>query len=160
MTVLERSDQAYWDHRYSEWWDRPFHGMTQNTPQEMAQEEDGIRVKLEGILQPHHRVLDAACGYGRLMPMICPRVQEYVGVDFSHGAITEAHRNAPNNAHFMVMNILDVDPITGLFDVIVLCGAESSLADRWDTVIEHLRSLLAPDGVIAVFEYGNDRILT
>lgn len=159
MTTMAkiRGERSYWEQRYEEWWEHPYHGMSQATDEFMVREEDGIRAKLGSLLEPHHRVLDAGCGYGRIVPMICPHVSEYVGVDFSEKAIDAARATAPDNARFIVGDILDVTD-TG-FDVIVMVGLASSLSYRPE-VIEHCRSLLAPGGCIAVFEYGNDRVLT
>lgn len=152
-----RGKRSYWENRYEECWDHPFHGIAQVTDEFIAREEDGIRAKLPSLLQPHHRVLDAGCGYGRIAPLICPLVAEYVGVDFSPKAIDTARENAPDNARFLVGDITEVND--GPFDVVVMVGIASSLSYRPE-VIEHLRTLLAPDGCIAVFEYGDDRIIT
>lgn len=157
MATLTRSDQTYWERRYAEWWDRPYHGMTQEPYTFMVFEELGIQENLDALLRPHHRVLDAGCGYGRLAPRICPLVKEYVGVDFSHKAIAAAQASSPENARYMVGDILDLTD--DRFDVIVMCGVWSSIELRASEVIAHLRSLLVPDGVIAVFEYGSDRVI-
>lgn len=158
MTTELRSAQSYWDSRYHEWWDRPYHGMSQEPYQFMVIEELGIQAHLEALLQPHFRVLDAGCGYGRLAPRICALVAEYVGVDFARKAIEAAEAIAPDNARFVVGDILDADD--GPYDVIVMCGAWSSIWANAAEVIDHLRSLLAPDGFILVFEYGSDRLIT
>ena len=153
-----RSEQAYWDSRYAEWWDRPYHGMRQDTAEDVALEEQRIRWHLESILRPHHRVLDAACGYGRLAPIICPLVSEYVGVDFSIRAISEARTYRPGNARFVFGNIANVY-LVETFNVIVLVGVWSSIEDNASCVIGHLRSVLTADGVIVIFEDGEDRIV-
>lgn len=157
MTTMAktRGERTYWESRYEECWDAPFHGIAQATEEFMAAEEQGIRDRLPPLLKPHHRVLDAGCGYGRIAPIICPLVAEYVGVDFSEKAIAKAQENAPDNAEYIVGDILDV---TGEFDVIVMVGICSSLSYRPE-VLEHLRTLLTEDGVIAVFEYGCDKII-
>ena len=153
-----RSEQAYWDSRYAEWWDRPYHGMRQDTAGDVALEKQRIRWHLESILRPHHRVLDAACGYGRLAPIICPLVSEYVGVDFSARAIGEARANAPENARYIVGDIANVE-LGERFDVVVMVGVWSSIADNASDVLCELRSTLTGDGVIVIFEDGEDRIV-
>lgn len=155
-----RGERSYWERRYHEWWDRPFHGMSQATEDFMTREEDGIRGKIGRLLEPHHRVLDAGCGYGRIAPMVCPLVKTFVGVDFAHQAIECALKNRPANASFFVADLADLgafqfDP----FDVILMVGVQSSVHYRPE-VLEHLRSLLAPDGMIAVFEYGTDSVIS
>jgi SAM-dependent methyltransferase len=152
-----RGDPTYWQQRYEEWWDLPFHGMSQATDEFMALEEQGIRTKLPALLRPDHRVLDAGCGYGRIAPIICPLVREYVGVDFSDKAIAAARESAPANARFVVGDIGDLKEQP--FNVVVMVGVASSISYRSAGVIDHLRSLLLPGGVIAVFEYGHDRII-
>lgn len=158
MTTLAKlqGQQSYWEQRYEDWWDKPFHGIAQATDEFMAREEAGIREKLPPLLKPHFRVLDAGCGYGRIAPIICPLVASYVGVDFSEKAIEEARKHEPENAQFWAGDIMDL--IGGPFEVIVMVGIQSSVSYRPE-VIEHLRSLLTEDGVIAVFEYGQDRLI-
>jgi 2-polyprenyl-3-methyl-5-hydroxy-6-metoxy-1,4-benzoquinol methylase len=102
--------------------------------------------------------MDAACGYGRLAPMIAARVKEYVGVDWSQQAIDEATLHAPANARFYAADLVDVKDDKD-FDVIVLSGVMSSISYRSHEVLGHLRSLLTQSGVIAVFEYGSDRLI-
>jgi cyclopropane fatty-acyl-phospholipid synthase-like methyltransferase len=151
-----QGQRSYWERRYEDWWDRPFHGIACTATDEfMAREEAGIRAKLPALLKPDHLVLDAGCGYGRIAPMIAPLVAEYVGVDFSAKAIEQARATAPENAQFIVGDIVDVN---GEFDVIVMVGIQSSVSYRPE-VIDHLRSLLVEDGLIAVFEYGADRAI-
>jgi 2-polyprenyl-3-methyl-5-hydroxy-6-metoxy-1,4-benzoquinol methylase len=154
-----RGEQSYWDQRYKDTWEQPWHGvMAQWTPDQVAAEEQGIEAHLNKLLKPHHRVLDAACGYGRLAPMIATRVKEYVGVDWSQQAIDEATANAPENARFYASDLVDVTDDKD-FDVIVMSGVMSSIAYRSHEVIDHLRSLLVQSGVVAVFEYGSDRLI-
>lgn len=160
MTTMAKlmGERSYWERRYEYWWDMPFHGIAaQSTDEFVAREEAAILAKLPSLLKPHQRVLDAGCGYGRIAPMVCPHVAEYVGVDFSDKAIEEAQANAPKNARYRVGDILDVT--NGPFDVILMVGIETSISYRPE-VIQHLRSLLTDDGVIAVFEYGTDRTIS
>lgn len=156
MTTLAktRGQRSYWEQRYEDHWDQPFHGMSQETAEFMAREEEGIRAKLPALLKPHHRVLDAGCGYGRLAPIICPLVEEYVGVDFSDKAIEEAREHAPENAIFFAGDIIDMK-LLGFFDVIVMVGVASSISYRPE-VLGHLQSLLVDDGLVVAFEYGHD----
>lgn len=154
-----RGEKAYWDQRYKDSWSQPWHGvMAQWTQEQVAAEEHGIETHLDKLLRPHHRVLDAACGYGRLAPMICARVKEYVGVDFSQQAIDEATVHAPENARFYAADLVDITDDKD-FDVIVMSGVMSCLSYRADEVIGHLRTLLTQSGVVAVFEYGSDRLV-
>lgn len=158
MTTLSkmRGERAYWERRYEDNWDTPFHGMSQESEGFMQREQDGIRGQLPQLLEPHHRVLDAGCGYGRLTAMVCPLVREYVGVDFSEQAIEEARKGAPDNAEFVVGDLAEID--LNPFDVILMVGVASSVSYRPE-LVEHLRSLLAPGGCIAMFDYGDDRII-
>lgn len=151
-----RGTRSYWEQRYREWWGKPYHGMSTASDEFMAREEENVRAKLAGLLEPHHRVLDAGCGYGRITPYIAPLVDEYVGVDYSTWACNAAARAAPANARFMSGDILEMTD--GPYDVVVMVGIESSLHYRPE-IIEHLRTLLAPEGVIAVFEYNDDRLI-
>lgn len=158
MTTLSkmRGERTYWERRYEDHWDTPFHGMSQETDEFMQREYDGIQAKLGPLLEPHHRVLDAGCGYGRIAPIVCPQVAEYVGVDFSDKAIDAARGNAPSNARFVVGDIIDVDD--GPFDVILMVGVSSSVVYRPE-IVEHLRNLLTDDGCIAMFDYGDDKLV-
>ena len=159
MTTLSkmRGERSYWERRYDENWDTPFHGMSGESERFMAREEDGIRATLATVLEPHHRVLDAGCGYGRIAPLVCPHVAEYVGVDFSHRAIDEAREHAPDNARFVVGDVVDFTDEP--FDVILMVGVASSVSYRPE-VVEHLRSLLSDDGVVLMLDYGDDRTIT
>jgi SAM-dependent methyltransferase len=159
MTTMStiRGRRDYWVQRYEEWWDKPFHGIAQVTDAFMEREEAGIRAKLPALLKPTHRVLDAGCGYGRVGPMIWPHVAEYVGVDFSPKAIEAASKVAPKNASFVAGDIVEYEGEP--FDVIVMVGLDSSVQRRPE-VHAHLRTLLKPKGVLAVFEYGDDRAMS
>jgi SAM-dependent methyltransferase len=148
--------RSYWEGRYEDCWGQPFHGISQAGEEFMAREEAGIRAKLPALLKPHYRVLDAGCGYGRIAPIVCPLVAEYVGVDFSAKAIAAARETAPANARFVAGDIVEM--ADGPFDVILMVGIASSISYRPE-VLDHLRTLLAHDGRIAVFEYGNDRTI-
>lgn len=159
MTVLDgsRRDRSYWDQRYRDWWHRPFHGMCQSTEAELAQEQQAIEAILDAVLKPKHWVLDAGCGYGRLAPLICERVNEYIGVDFCSAAIDEARKNAPANARFFTSDLLEFT--TGPCDVILMVGVRSSIEERFDEVVAHLRGLLKPDGLVVMVEDGRVEIL-
>jgi SAM-dependent methyltransferase len=144
--------QPYWDRRYSNGWDLPFHGMTQSSSAEMQLEERGLERVFDVLLKPEYRVLDAGCGYGRLAPMICERVQEYVGVDFAEQAIEEARAHAPANARYVLGDIAALDLPDAHFDVAVLCGVSSSLGPRGAVVLANLRALIKRDGFVLVLD--------
>lgn len=151
-TDTSRESRDYWDTRVREGWESAFHAVTSES------DDDQHLDVLRWLIGPDDRVLEGACGYGRLAGRVAAFCRQYVGVDFVEQSIQEARRTAPRNATFHVGDIGEWQG--GLFDVIFLVGAWSSIESRSAEVVEHLRGQLAPGGQLVFFEAGLYLMLT
>ncbi len=155
----EREHPAYWPQRVANGWRTPYHGVWKGDEADAREQADEeILATIGGLvvgLDEPVRILDAACGYGRLADRIAAMCDDYVGVDIVEQQILEAQTRAPENAAFYVGDIGSWWPPAWIpfeFSLVVAVGIWSSIESRSAEVITHLRALLAPAGMIAVFE--------
>jgi SAM-dependent methyltransferase len=104
------------------------------------------------------RVLDFACGTGRILAMLEDRAASATGVDVSEPMLAEARRKL-KRSHLVRANIIDEPVLAGeRFDLITafrfFVNAEPSL--RADA-LRALRPLLAPDGYLVFNDHHNPR---
>jgi len=103
------------------------------------------------------RLLDFACGTGRVLAAVAPLVNQAVGVDISAGMAAVARTKCPG-AEVRVGNILTEPALLPEknFDVIscfrFVLNAEPDLRGR---VLRRLRAALAADGQLLVNVHGN-----
>ncbi|MEM7354002.1 MAG: class I SAM-dependent methyltransferase [Acidobacteriota bacterium] len=102
------------------------------------------------------RALDLCCGTGaatRMLRPLCDR--QVVGIDFSHGMLSEARRLSADSAgtaelRFLQANVLDpnLDPtLDGSFDLVTCFGALGHFVDRQQPLlVQTIARLLAPGG--------------
>lgn len=119
--------------------------------QYLAAEIDYVRQNLK----PTDRVLEVACGYGRIVRELAPNCGEIVGIDISENSVQLSRdylKDYPN-ASEITMDIHDL-AFDKPFDVI-LClqnGLSATRAD--DAVIAKILGLLAPGGTAYFSTYS------
>lgn len=110
----------------------------------------------ERLGREHHgRFLDFACGTGRIMELAYPHFIETVGIDVSEAMLSEARRRIPN-ARLIHVDVMTDPPDVGKFQVISLFRFILSAEDHLrEGVLEWLRTVIAPDGVLVVNNHLN-----
>lgn len=104
-------------------------------------------------------ILDVGCGPGLLRERLDPAAfSEFVGVDVSEAAITEAVSRQHPRSRFLVGDVMSLE--LGRFDVIVLNEVVYYVADV-PVFLARLRALLTPGGVVVVsmWRHPADRVL-
>ena len=123
---------------------------------------DQLGVLLDALdLSEKNRVLDLACGLGRVAEFISDTTGAHVtGVDIATDAIALAQERTRKKRHRLEfrygdMNNLDLQP--GCFDTIIAIAALHFAKDMAQTV-QQLVNLLTPDGQMGLFtfQYGSD----
>lgn len=109
---------------------------------------------------PQARLLDFACGTGRVLSRIDGFAAEAVGLDISDAMVAVA-RGRCTKARLVVGDILQQpDLVEGRFDLITsfrfLLNVELELRQK---VLRRLRELIRPDGLLMVNVHGNSRSL-
>lgn len=103
-------------------------------------------------LQSDYCVADYACGSGMLMPFIAPKVNSYIGVDFSREFIDAANNAKQSlnleNAEFFCSEIKDFCARnTGRFDcAFAMDFSEHVPDDQWKDILSAIRVSLKPGG--------------
>ena len=159
----ERETASYWRHRVQSNWQQPFHGIWKGDEADTRPAMDSKNLSViewltRGLPKPV-RLLDAACGYGRLAGPLAALCDDYVGIDIVEQQILAARAEATKqgiaNAQFYTGDIGYWKPPAWMpyaFSLIVSIGIWSSIESRSAEVVAHLRTLLEPGGKIAVFE--------
>ncbi len=160
-----RETKEFWDKRVEDGWETPYHSLYTGDHIERMARFDAInldiilpivrRCELDG---KKPRVLECACGYGRYAQRLGYELLDtgdgYVGIDFADKNIAEARRICTMpNATFHVADMATFDD-GGKFDLIFMVAAWSSIEQRSAEIMAHLKTLLRPGGIIAVFESG------
>lgn len=106
------------------------------------------------------RLLDFACGTGRVTSAIEPLVDETLGVDISENMVALARAKC-SRAQFKVGDILArPELLAGTYDLITafrfLLNVESEMRRQ---VLRRLREVIRPDGRLIVNVHGNSRSL-
>lgn len=158
-----RAPKVYWDKRCSENWDKAYHGHYLDDPNVIRKMDDINLDVLQRLLdklsadvpsQIPIKVLECACGTGRYAPILKPHCDEYVGIDFADLNIQEAQRKfASDNVRFFLSDMLSFQTHEK-FHLIFMVAAWSSVEQSSAEIIKHLKTMLAPEGAIAVFEQG------
>ena len=107
-------------------------------------------------------VLDMACGDGALSPLICKKVKEYYGIDFSEEFIEKAKQKSTcKNVHFISSEIVNYcDHTNERFDQIVALDFTEHIYD--DTIInifKAAKTVLKLDGQIYIHTPNGNYII-
>lgn len=101
------------------------------------------------------RYLDFACGTGRIMELASAHFIETVGIDVSEPMLAEARRRIPT-ARLIQADVMTNPPDVGSFQVISLFRFILSAEDHLrEGVLNWLRTVIAPDGVLVVNNHLN-----
>ena len=103
--------------------------------------------------RPGSRAVDLGCGSGRFLDLLADRHTEVLGVDIAGREIEMARRDHPQpHLRLQTRSLLEVTPeADGQFDTVFSVNAIHQLRAH-DTVLPHLRSLLAPGGHLVVVD--------
>lgn len=114
-------------------------------------------------LRADDRLLDVACGAGKLVRAVAPRVERAVGVDLSPGMIDEARRQtererpaAADRIEFVVAASDRLPFAEGEFTAVVTTTALHHFPDQAASIREMAR-VLAPGGRIVIGDSIRDR---
>ncbi|MDB5970361.1 MAG: type 11 methyltransferase [Hydrocarboniphaga sp.] len=103
--------------------------------------------------QPGDRVLDVACGPGKITLALAPLVAETVGIDLTPNMIAEAQRqqaaSGVRNAHFQIGDALPLPFDSGRFTLVVTSASLHHVADP-AAVVREMARVCAPGGRVAV----------
>lgn len=96
---------------------------------------------------PHARAADLGCGTGRFTGLLADRYDSVLAVDISTRELDIARASAGHaGVAYQRRSLLDVTPdADGVFDLVLCVNTIFHLRDH-DTVLPHVRSLVAPGG--------------
>lgn len=106
--------------------------------------DDWVRAQLPAGAR---RAVDLGCGAGRQSVLLAAAVEHVLAVDVSERMLALAQRLS--TVDYQRRGVLDVRPDDGPFDVVLSVHALHHAGDP-DTVLPHVRSLLAPGGTLVV----------
>lgn len=117
-----------------------------------AADTDGLyRPWLTEVVGTGERAVDLGCGSGRWTGLLLDRYAAVHGVDTSAVEVAMAAERHPG-ALVEMRDLRDVTPARdGLFDLVFSVNTVHHLNDH-DTVLPHLRSLVAPGGRVVVVD--------
>lgn len=121
---------------------------------------DGEARFIDAMASRHARILDAGCGTGRVAAALSAAGHEALGVDIDPMLI-EAGREQYPGLPLAELDLLDVSPSIGTFDLIVAAGNVMVYLEPGTerSVVGALASVLEPGGR-AVFGFATDRNYT
>lgn len=103
-------------------------------------------------------ILECACGVGRYVKEIVDRcsamgvVLTYTGQDIADLHIEKARElNKQENVKFQMCDMLEFKS-EEKFDLIFMVAAMSSIIFKSHEIVEHLKTMLSPNGIIIIFE--------
>ena len=88
-----------------------------------------VRYILSLILPLTPRVLETGCAEGLVSSWIAPQVERLVGLDFLPVGIRACEARELPNAEFHLMNLRDLTPDFGEFDLVLCCDVLEHLPD-------------------------------
>ena len=102
-------------------------------------------------LRPEDRVLDFACGTGIVTLRVTPHVAQVRAIDISDQMARQAQEKVTaaglTNVEVSQTELFDPCLEPGSFDAILACNV-LCYVDNWDEVMERIRSLLKPGGML------------
>jgi len=157
-----RQSPEYWNKRNEDLWGRQMHGHFLDDPK-LIEEMDSRNFKvLDQIFNDFCKVgkrdfhvLECACGIGRYTSHIVQKYLDYkvfyTGLDFASKNIEEAKHREKDNIKFYLSDMLSFKT-EEKFDLIFMVAAMSSIEQNSKEIIDHLKTMLTANGVIAIFE--------
>lgn len=160
VSDTSRESKDYWEKRIAKGWDLPFHNAFALGDAHRVAAMDEVNL---GVLRDlirgrsrasdyYVRVLECACGDGRYADRILRWAQDYTGIDHVTQSIDEAKKNHDSQYTAFVCADMATFKDEGLFDVIFMVSAMSSIEQRSKEIIAHLQTMLRPGGALAIFE--------
>ncbi|WP_067430363.1 class I SAM-dependent methyltransferase [Nocardioides jensenii] len=121
---------------------------------------DGEARFVDAMATRGSRILDAGCGAGRVADALRRAGHRTIGVDVDPLLIEAGHQQHPDT-DLRVLDLADLSPELGTFDVIVCPGNVITFVapDSEPEVVAAMASVLAPGGR-AVFGFHVDRTLS
>ncbi len=102
------------------------------------------------------RVLDAGCGVGYGSELLSAAgAAQVTGVDISATAVEQSRKRGTENVSFHVADIAELPFADGSFDVVVCFETIEHVPDQ-DLVLDELRRVLAPGGLLAISSPNRD----
>ncbi|TAL57564.1 MAG: class I SAM-dependent methyltransferase, partial [Nanoarchaeota archaeon] len=123
---------------------------------------------LAPILARGGRILDVGCGPGRIFPVVAPYVDELLGIDNSAESVKNAKKVAKkygststNGLHVLLEDARDMRASPDIFDAAFLLyntlgNFRDSKADYKMAVLENIRRMLKPSGILAISVYAEN----
>jgi SAM-dependent methyltransferase len=108
------------------------------------------------IETPVARALDVGCGAGRSTAALEPLARRVVGLDPVSGMLAHRHAVAPG-ALFVIGRAEQLPFATRSFDIVTAAGALNYV--DLDLFLPDLARVLAPDGVMAIYDFSAGRRL-
>lgn len=121
---------------------------------------DGEARFIDAMAGRGSRILDAGCGAGRVADALRRAGHDVIGVDADPLLIEAGHEQHPDT-DLRVLDLLDLSPSLGEFDLIVCPGNVMTFVDPGSEprVVAAMASVLSPGGR-AVFGFHLDRTLS
>jgi SAM-dependent methyltransferase len=118
---------------------------------------DGEARLIDAMATPGSRILDAGCGAGRITHALTQRGHEVIGVD-ADPLLIEAGREQHPGSDLRVLDLVDLSPELGSFDLIVCTGNVMAFVEPGTepVILEAMSRILEPHGR-AVFGFHIDR---
>nr|AGI62227.1 methyltransferase [uncultured bacterium] len=126
-----------------------FDGFTRN----LESGDSPITAWLKENLPGGDRALDVGCGAGRYSFLLADQYAHVLGIDPAENMVRIARRTpGPANVEFAQRSAIAVTPATdGTFDLVFAFSSVFHMGPA-EVVLPHLRSLVAPGGLLVVFE--------
>ncbi|MEG9225917.1 class I SAM-dependent methyltransferase [Aeromicrobium sp. Sec7.5] len=121
---------------------------------------DGEARLIDAMARPGSAVLDAGCGAGRIAHALSLRGHRVIGVDADPLLIEAGHEQHPD-VDLRVLDLVDLTPEVGTFDLIVCTGNVMTFAEPGTepAILAAMATVLAPSGRV-VFGFHLDRTYT
>ena len=101
--------------------------------------------KFLSLLPDHSRILDAACGAGRYMPMLLEADHSVIGIDQSQGMLNSAKKKFPN-VEMKKIGLQEMS-LDGIFDgAICMDAMEHIFPEDWTRILVNFQRALKPQG--------------